>query len=75
MAVQKRRQSKGRSASRRAQWMKMDMPAYNKCPQCGEFRLSHRACPACGQYGKPGEGRQAITIKTKEKAAKAEKAS
>jgi large subunit ribosomal protein L32 len=55
MAVQKRRQSKARKNSRRAQWMKMAVPSLNACPHCGEARLPHRACPSCGQYGKKGE--------------------
>ena len=39
MAVPKRRQSKSRSAIRRAQVMKRDAP-----------KLSHRVCPSCGYY-------------------------
>ncbi len=70
MAVAKRRQSKGRRDSRRAQWMKMDTPAYNKCPHCGEFRIPHRACAACGKYGPTSEARQVIVIdEPKEKTA------
>ena len=66
MAVQKRRQSKARRDSRRAQWMKMAAPANNKCPSCGEPRLSHRACPSCGKYGKASEARVVIPQKTKD---------
>ncbi len=65
MAVPKRRQSKGRSASRRAQWMKIAIPASNPCPQCGEPRLSHRACPSCGQYGSKDAGRSVISTEAK----------
>lgn len=25
-------------------------PAFVACPQCGEPRLRHRACPSCGVY-------------------------
>lgn len=60
MAVAKRRQSKARSASRRAQWMKMAIPATNACPHCGEPRLSHRACTSCGKYGTPSDVRIVI---------------
>lgn len=66
MAVQKRRQSKGRSSSRRAQWMKMAPPATNKCPHCGEPRLAHQACTACGKYGKEQEPRVVIEKKPEE---------
>ncbi len=50
MAVQKRRQSKSRSAIRRAQVMKQPVPHFMPCPRCGEPRLSHRVCMACGYY-------------------------
>ena len=50
----KHRHSKTRRDMRRAQWMKMDAPATNKCPSCGEPRLSHHACPSCGKYGSAG---------------------
>jgi large subunit ribosomal protein L32 len=50
MAVQKRRQSKSRSAIRRAQVMKQPTPHLKPCPKCGELQLPHRACPACGYY-------------------------
>lgn len=66
MAVAKRRQSKARRDSRRAQWMKMAVPASNKCPSCGEPRLSHRVCGSCGTYGKAGESRVVIPQKTTE---------
>lgn len=63
MAVQKRRQSKARRNSRRAQWMKMAAPAVNKCPHCGEARLSHIACKSCGKYGAVNEARDVIKVK------------
>lgn len=66
MAVQKRRQSKGRSSSRRAQWMKMAPPATNACPSCGEPRLSHRACQSCGKYGTAAEARVVVEQKTED---------
>jgi large subunit ribosomal protein L32 len=50
MAVQKRKQSKSRSAIRRAQVMKKPVPHFIPCPRCSEPRLSHRVCPACGYY-------------------------
>ncbi len=50
MAVPKRRQSKSRSAIRRAQVMKLAAPQFVPCPRCSEPKLSHRACPSCGYY-------------------------
>lgn len=51
---------------RRAQWMKMDPPAINACPKCGEARLSHRACASCGWYGSAQQGR--VVIEPKQRA-------
>jgi len=50
MAVPKRRQSKSRSAIRRAQVMKRPVPHFVPCPRCSEPRLSHQVCKACGYY-------------------------
>jgi large subunit ribosomal protein L32 len=44
MAVPKRRQSKSRSAIRRAQVMKQAAPHFVPCPRCAEPKLPHRAC-------------------------------
>ena len=44
MAVPKRRQSKSRSAIRRAQVMKQAVPHFVPCPRCAEPKLTHRAC-------------------------------
>ncbi len=50
MAVPKRKQSKSRSAIRRAQVMKQPVPHAVPCPRCGAPKLSHRVCPGCGYY-------------------------
>ena len=50
MAVPKRKQSKSRSAIRRAQVMKQPVPHFVPCPRCGEARISHQGCKACGYY-------------------------
>ncbi len=50
MAVPKRKQSKSRSAIRRAQVMKRATPHVVPCPRCTEPKLSHRVCAACGYY-------------------------
>lgn len=60
MAVPKRRQSKSRSAIRRAQVMKQPVPQFAACSKCGEMRQSHRACAACGFY------RERKVLETKE---------
>jgi large subunit ribosomal protein L32 len=62
MAVPKRRQSKSRSAIRRAQVMKQPVPHVIPCPRCGEPRLPHRACSDCGFY----KGRTAVAVKEEE---------
>ena len=50
MAVPKRKQSKSRSAIRRAQVMKQPVPQTVPCPRCGERQLPHRVCASCGYY-------------------------
>ena len=59
MAVPARRVFKARRDKRRSSVWKIDAPALVKCPNCGEYKRSHRVCPACGQYN----GRQVIEIK------------
>ncbi|MGI6037476.1 MAG: 50S ribosomal protein L32 [Limnochordia bacterium] len=49
MAVPKKRQSKTRTAKRRANW-KVTAPKVNTCPNCHEPKLPHRVCPSCGVY-------------------------
>jgi large subunit ribosomal protein L32 len=61
MAVPKRRQSKSRSAIRRAQVMKQPVPHFVPCPRCAEPKLTHRACAECGYY------RDRLVIEVKEK--------
>ncbi len=51
----KRRHSKARRDKRRAHDA-LARPAISNCPNCGEVKLPHRACPSCGQY----RGRQVI---------------
>ncbi|MBD5424030.1 MAG: 50S ribosomal protein L32 [Allobaculum sp.] len=57
MAVQQRRGSKHRKAKRRTHY-KLTKPALVKCPNCGEYKLSHKVCPSCGQY----KGRQVLAV-------------
>ncbi len=67
MAVPKKRTSKARKRSRRANW-KLDMPALTKCPHCHQIKLAHRICKECGYY----DGRKIID--TAEEKARAKKA-
>jgi large subunit ribosomal protein L32 len=45
----KRRHSKARRDRRRAHDA-LATPAASRCPNCGEMKLPHRACPHCGHY-------------------------
>jgi large subunit ribosomal protein L32 len=56
MAVPKRKKSKSKRDSRRAQ-KKTDGPNLTTCPQCGEAKLPHTACSSCGTY----KGRDVLT--------------
>ncbi|HZJ78114.1 MAG TPA: 50S ribosomal protein L32 [Clostridia bacterium] len=58
MAVPKRRTSKSRRDKRRASVWKLDVPAIEKCSNCGELKRSHRLCPECGYYN----GRQVVKM-------------
>ena len=59
MAVPKCKVSKARRDKRRSNVWKLDMPGMTKCPKCGSYTLSHRACKECGYYN----GRQVIAVK------------
>lgn len=57
MAVPKRKTSKARRDSRRANW-KLSAPGIAECPQCHEPKLTHRLCKACGYY----DGKQILEV-------------
>ena len=57
MAVPKRKTSKARRDSRRANW-KISVPGIVACPQCHEPKLAHRVCKKCGYY----HGRKAVEL-------------
>ena len=59
MAVPKRRHSKARTNSRRANWRRLEVTDPKICPNCREPKLPHRACLSCGTY----KGRQVIQVK------------
>ena len=58
MAVPKRRTTRSKRDSRRANHDKVFPPALSRCTNCGETMRPHRVCPACGYY----KGRQVITV-------------
>ena len=58
----KRKYAKSRQRERRGH-MKIPTPAMDKCPQCHNPKLAHRACPTCGYYN----GREALKIETPKK--------
>ena len=49
MAVPKRRKSKSKRDSRRANH-KISARAYNRCGNCGAPKMPHNICTACGVY-------------------------
>ncbi len=57
MAVPKRKHSKKRTRTRRAQW-KIAAVGTHSCPQCHAPKLPHRVCQSCGTYN----GRKVIGI-------------
>jgi len=59
LGVPKRKHSKARTASRRAEWLKIDGPSLSECPQCHELKMPHRVCPKCGYY----KEKQVVNIK------------
>lgn len=59
MAVPKRKKSKAKKRSRRANHDVMTLPNVKICDHCGADIISHRACPECGWYA----GRAAVEIK------------
>lgn len=50
MAVPKHKTSKSKRDKRRTH-DKLDAPNVVECPECGEAKLPHHACPDCGKYG------------------------
>ena len=50
MAVPKRKTSKAKRDSRRAQNMKKTVSGISICLKCKEPKLPHRVCPTCNTY-------------------------
>ncbi len=57
MAVPKRKTSKARRNSRKANW-KLAPLNLTKCTKCGELMMPHRVCKVCGSYA----GREVINV-------------
>ena len=49
MAVPKRKMSKARRDSRRANW-KLEVRGFVSCPECHEPKMPPHVCPECGYY-------------------------
>lgn len=58
MANPKRKISKARRDSRRAQNYKLSAPGIVECPQCHEMKLAHRVCKKCGYY----KGKEVVAV-------------
>lgn len=51
MANPNRKFSKSRTQKRRSQYYNSgQQPTTMECPNCGNAKLVHRACPSCGHY-------------------------
>lgn len=62
MPVPKRKTSKSKRDSRRAQH-KLSVETASFCPQCKSPKLPHRACPKCGTY----KGREVTPLDVEKK--------
>ncbi len=58
MAVPKRKTGRARTNARRSANDTCATPARSICPQCGEVKQPHCACPSCGFY----KGREVIEV-------------
>lgn len=57
MAVPKRKWSKQRSRTLRANW-KLTAPNLVECPQCHALKMPHKVCKTCGYYA----GREVVKM-------------
>ena len=63
MAVPKRKKSRAKRDSRRANHMKVDSPDLSLCPQCRREKLPHRVCLHCGFY----KGEEVIDVLSRDR--------
>lgn len=59
----KRKFTRARRDSRRAQAWRLETPGASKCSHCGAVRQPHRVCPSCGFYN----GKLVVAQKIKKK--------
>ena len=60
MANPKRKHSKARTRKRRSVYYgSLSKPEMMECPNCGNIKMLHRACPTCGHY----RGRKVTDVK------------
>src|SRR5437016_870597 len=50
MANPKKHHTGSRRDKRRANWKRLELPGFSKCPQCSTLHIPHRICPGCGFY-------------------------
>lgn len=58
MAVPKKRKSKAKTRSRRAQHDKIEAIRLQRCPECFAPKRAHRVCRECGYY----RGEQVVEV-------------
>jgi len=59
LAVPKRKTSRAKRDSRRANHNKIKPSTVCVCPQCHQPKLPHHVCPECGYY----DGKQVLEVK------------
>lgn len=57
MAVPKKKMSKSKSRKRRTHY-KAKVESISECPNCGEKKRPHFACPHCGFY----KGKKVVSV-------------
>lgn len=58
MAVPKRKTSRSRTRSRKANWLRTPPPAVATCSRCKSAIAPHTVCSTCGYYA----GRQVVQV-------------
>ena len=58
MAVPKRKTSRSRTRSRKANWLRTAAPSSANCARCKSPIRPHTVCKICGTYA----GRQAVAV-------------
>lgn len=58
MAVPKRKTSRSRTRSRKANWLRTPVPPTASCARCKSALTPHTVCGVCGHYA----GRQVVAV-------------